>query len=88
MSNSIGKIGACGLSGRQYSSSEMRVDDVAKPKKGNRINIILECTEARKLGASPSRYSTTKNRRNTTARMEIKKYNPSLKRHTLHKEIK
>jgi len=61
---------------------------VAKAKKGNRINIIVECTEARKIGATPSRYSTEKNRRNSPSRMEIKKYNPSLKKHTLHKEIK
>jgi len=63
-------------------------NDVAKAKKGNRINITVECTEARKLGVSPSRYSTSKNRRNTPARLEIKKYNPALKRHTVHKEIK
>ena len=63
-------------------------DVVAKPKKGNRINVIVECTEARKIGATPSRYSTSKNRRNTPGRMEIKKYNPFLKKHTVHKEIK
>ena len=61
---------------------------MAKSKKGNRINITVECTEARKLGMSPSRYSTTKSRRNTPARLEIKKYNSALKRHTVHKEVK
>ena len=61
---------------------------MAKAKKGNRINIQVECTEARQLGVSPSRYATSKNRRNTPGRMEIKKYNPALKRHTVHKEIK
>lgn len=61
---------------------------MAKPKKGNRQQITLECTEARKIGATPSRYSTMKNRRNTPDRLEIKKYNPFLKRHTVHKEIK
>jgi len=61
---------------------------VAKQKKGNRINIIVECTEARKLGESPSRYATSKSRKNTPARLEIKKYNSALKRHTVHKEIK
>jgi len=35
-----------------------------------------------------SRYVTTKNRKNTTGRLELKKYNPFLKTHTLHKEIK
>ncbi|MFK7844092.1 MAG: 50S ribosomal protein L33 [Rhodothermales bacterium] len=49
-----------------------------------RIQVILECTEA----PGTSRYSTKKNRRNTPSRMEMKKYNPVLRKHTLHKEIK
>ena len=61
---------------------------MAAKKKGVRINITLECTEARKLGKSPSRYTTSKSRRNTPARLEIKKYNSALGRHTIHKEIK
>ncbi|MDO7725851.1 MAG: 50S ribosomal protein L33, partial [Schleiferiaceae bacterium] len=31
---------------------------------------------------------TTKNKKNTPDRMEIKKYNPILKKMTIHKEIK
>ncbi len=49
-----------------------------------RLNIILECTEA----PGTSRYATTKNRRNTTGRLELRKYNAKLRKHTLHKEIK
>ena len=49
-----------------------------------RHQVILECTEA----PGPSRYATMKNRRNTTARLELKKYNPTLRKHTLHREIK
>ena len=56
--------------------------------KGNRIIVTLECTEARGLGKSPSRYTTMKNKKNNPKRMELKKYNPFLQRHTLHKEIK
>jgi large subunit ribosomal protein L33 len=52
--------------------------------KGNRIQVILECTEQ----PGTSRYVTTKNRRTTTQRLELKKYNPVLRKHTLHKEIK
>jgi large subunit ribosomal protein L33 len=52
--------------------------------KENRIKVILECTEA----PGTSRYSTVKNRRNTTARLELRKYNRVLRKHTLHKEIK
>lgn len=52
--------------------------------------IILECTEARKEGKPPSRYMSTRNKKNpnTTERIEKKKYNKYLKRHTIHKEIK
>ena len=57
-------------------------------KKGDRIIVTLECTEAKKEGATPSRYTTTKNKRKQTERLELKKYNRFLKRHTLHKEIK
>ena len=58
-------------------------------KKGNSVQVILECTEQKTSGvAGMSRYVTTKNRKNTTGRMELKKYNPFLKKHTTHKEIK
>lgn len=56
--------------------------------KGPRVIITLECTEARKIGKTPSRYTTTKNKKNTPDRMEKMKYNPFLRKHTLHKEIK
>lgn len=58
-------------------------------KKGNRVQVILECTEHKKSGQSgTSRYITTKNKKNTPDRLEIKKFNPILKRMTVHKEIK
>ncbi len=58
-------------------------------KKGNRIQVILECTEHKNSGMpGMSRYITTKNRKNTTERVELKKYNSVLKKMTLHKEIK
>ena len=56
--------------------------------KENRIVITLECTEAKKEGKTVSRYTTTKNKKNTTERLILKKYNPNMQRHTLHKEIK
>ena len=44
-------------------------------KKGNRVQVILECTEQKESGLpGMSRY--------------IKKYNPILKRVTIHREIK
>lgn len=58
-------------------------------KKGNRVQVILECTEHKDSGqAGMSRYITTKNKKNTTERLEVKKYNPVLRKVTLHKEIK
>ncbi|MCZ8354863.1 MAG: 50S ribosomal protein L33 [Cyclobacteriaceae bacterium] len=58
-------------------------------KKGNRIQVILECTEHKNSGMpGMSRYITTKNRKNTTERIELKKYNPVMKKYTVHKEIK
>ena len=58
-------------------------------KRGNRVQVILECTEHKKSGQSgTSRYITTKNKKNTPDRLEIKKFNPILKKMTVHKEIK
>ena len=62
---------------------------MAKKAKGNRVQVILECTEHKASGMpGTSRYITTKNRKNTTERLELKKYNPYLKKVTVHKEIK
>lgn len=58
-------------------------------QKGNRVQVILECTEHRKSGLpGVSRYTTEKNRKNTPDKLVLKKYNSILKKHTLHKEIK
>ena len=58
---------------------------MAKKAKGNRVQVILECTEHKDSGMpGTSRYITTKNRKNTTERLELKKYNPILKRVTVH----
>ena len=58
-------------------------------KKGNRVQVILECTEQKESGvAGMSRYITTKNTKNTPDRLERRKYNPYLKRVTVHREIK
>lgn len=62
---------------------------MAKKQKGNRIQIILECTEHKSSGMpGTSRYVTQKNRKNTPDRLELKKFNPILKKYTIHKEIK
>ena len=57
-------------------------------KKGKIRVITLECTEARKDNKTPSRYTTTKNTQTHPERLEKKKYNPNLRKHTLHREVK
>ncbi|MBC16398.1 50S ribosomal protein L33 [Pseudodesulfovibrio profundus] len=48
-----------------------------------RINIQLQCTECKRKN-----YATQKNKKNTTGRLEVKKYCPWDKKHTTHKETK
>ena len=58
-------------------------------KKGNRVLVILECTEHKTSGLpGTSRYITNKNKKNSPERLELKKFNPTLKKVTVHKEIK
>jgi len=58
-------------------------------KAGNRINIIMECTTCKNSGQpGVSRYSTAKNKKTTTGRIELKKYCKFEKKHTVHKETK
>ena len=62
-------------------------------KKGTRVVVTLECTESRtssepRRSNGVSRYTTEKNKRNTTERLELKKFNPHLNKMTIHKEIK
>ncbi|ASN78729.1 ribosomal protein L33 (chloroplast) [Porphyra umbilicalis] len=61
--------------------------------KGARIVITLECTNksieiSQKRKAGVFRYTTTKNRRNTPSRIELKKFCPNCNRHCIFKEIK
>lgn len=57
-------------------------------KKSGRIIVTLECTEAKGAGVPVSRYTTTKNKQKTPGRMEKKKYNPNMRKHTVHRETK
>ena len=62
---------------------------MAKKGKGNRVQVILECTEHKTSNLpGTSRYITTKNKKNNTERLEMKKFNPIMKKMTVHKEIK
>ena len=62
---------------------------MAKKTKDVRLQVIMECTEHKESGMpGTSRYVTMKNRKNTPERLELKKYNPILRKVTVHKEIK
>ncbi len=53
-----------------------------------REHVIIECTEARKEGKPVSRYMTSRDKRKQPERVEKKKFNKYLRRHTVHREIK
>lgn len=66
-----------------------KAKEMSKKNKDARVQVILECTEQKASGVpGMSRYVTTKNKKNSPARLELKKYNPYLKKVTVHKEIK
>ena len=52
-------------------------------KKETRIVVTLACTECRERN-----YTTSKNRRNDPGRIELKKYCPRCRSHTVHREAK
>lgn len=52
--------------------------------KGARVVITLECRSPEGV----YRYTTTKNRRNSPNKLELKKYSPVSKKHEIFKEIK
>ncbi len=51
-------------------------------KKGNRILVKMRSTESGHM------YYTTKNRRNTKERLELRKYDPEVRKHVIYKETK
>ncbi len=55
---------------------------MAGKKKGNRILIGLKCTET-----GERTYVTSKNRISNTDKIQLKKYSPKLRKHTVYKEV-
>ena len=51
-------------------------------KTGPRVTVKMVSTE------SPYRFTTTKNKRNNPERLELKRYDPVLRKHVLFKEEK
>jgi large subunit ribosomal protein L33 len=56
---------------------------MASKKKGAVELIALQCSECKRRN-----YTTQKNRRNTQEKLEMRKYCPHDRKHTLHKETK
>lgn len=52
-------------------------------KKGPVEKIALQCTECKRKN-----YTTEKNRRNSPGKLELNKYCPFERKHTLHRETK
>merc|ERR1711924_123453 len=75
-----------GLSAFQYPKA--RTTSCMAKKKGVRLIITLECVEAKVAGGTPSRYTSQKNKKTHPEKLELMKYNPFLRRHTLHRELK
>ncbi|MGI6097571.1 MAG: 50S ribosomal protein L33 [Dethiobacteria bacterium] len=48
-----------------------------------RVTITLECTDCKKRN-----YTSTKNKRNNTERLELRKFCPTCGKHSLHRETK
>jgi large subunit ribosomal protein L33 len=62
---------------------------VGSKTKDVRLNVTLECTECRTAGRPGVwRYTTSKNRRNTSGRLELSKYCKYCRRHTKFRETR
>ncbi|MGN6033044.1 MAG: 50S ribosomal protein L33 [Thermomicrobiales bacterium] len=51
-------------------------------RKADRLPVTMQSTE------SPHRYLTEKNRKNDPARLELRRYDPTRKRHVLYRETR
>ncbi len=58
-------------------------EDLEMAKNSNVIKVGLKCSECGDIN-----YSTTKNAKKKAEKLELRKYCPRLKKHTVHKETK
>ena len=63
-------------------ASQRYKEDVMASKKGNRIVIKLRSTE------SGHTYTTLKNRKNDPNRLELRRYDPTVRKHVAYRETK
>lgn len=57
--------------------------EVPKMAAGARVKLTLRCADCKERN-----YFTFKNKKNTTERLELKKYCPRCRKHTVHNETK
>ena len=69
------------FSNSDFAIKHRRIDMAAK--KGNRVKVVLACTECKQRN-----YDTFKNSKTTTDRLERHKYCRFCKKHTVHRESK
>ncbi len=72
------------LSGPPLTEGGIRENYSFMAKKGeNRVIINLACSECKNRD-----YTTTKNKKNDTQRLELKKYCPTCREHKVYREVR
>ncbi len=66
-----------------FGSSVTHIRGYTMAKKSSVEIIAMQCTECKRKN-----YTTQKNRKNTQAKLELSKYCPFERKHTMHKETK
>jgi large subunit ribosomal protein L33 len=77
----VNRVDCCYNTG-QFAFQNFQEIVVMAAKKGNRIVIKLRSTE------SAHTYTTLKNRKNDPNRLELRRYDPTLRRHVTYRESK
>jgi large subunit ribosomal protein L33 len=80
---SPGSSGVERFLGKEEVGSSILLPGSRQNYKNMREIIHLQCTECKRKN-----YSTTKNKKNNPAKVELKKYCSFDRKHTLHKEVK
>ena len=61
---------------------------MAKKAKAVRDTIVMETVLGPDEEQFKHRFTTEKNKKNTTERLELKRYNPRARKHMLYREVK
>ena len=77
-----GLFDGMGVIGYLFKEDEVFVPEVIMAAKGHRIQVKLKSTE------SPYIYYVMKNKQNSPDRLELKKYDPVVRKHVIFKEAR